>query len=160
MARYVFKEEQRFNQLWVWTLITLAIVMTISSIKSTPTTLWEIIIPIIILSSIVLLFGKIQLNTRIDERGLSFSYFPFIKKRTFSIDHIQKLELIEYNSLLKYGGWGIRYNFDMWAYNISGKHGLVVHLKDKKFLLGTQKPEEMKKAIEQFSILKGGDHAS
>lgn len=58
------------------------------------------------------------------------------------------------NYVFKFGGWGIRYNFAMWEYNVSGNQGLIVTLKDKKFLIGTQKPEEMQKAIKQFKELK------
>lgn len=56
--------------------------------------------------------------------------------------------------LFKFGGWGIRYNFTMWGYNVAGNQGLKVPLKDKKFLIGTQKPEEMRSAIKQFEELK------
>jgi hypothetical protein len=103
---------------------------------------------------IVILFAILQLKTRIDENSLTFSFFPLIGKRTYTIDQIEKLELIEYNSLTKFGGWGIRYNFDMWGYNVGGKHGLIVTLKDKKFLIGTQKSKELQKAIDQFNQLK------
>jgi hypothetical protein len=154
MAKFVFKETQRFNQPWIWAIMVLVIGVTFYGIFTQPIEGWEVIIPIIILGLVVMLFVTLQLKTRIDANGLSFSYFPLIGKRKYSIDQIEKLELIEYNSLTKFGGWGIRYNFTMWAYNVGGKYGLIVTLKDKKFLIGTQKPEEMQKAIKQFEELK------
>lgn len=160
MATYVFKETQKFNQPWIWGLLTSAFAYIFLGIFSYEEVSLQTLLPIIIVSLIIVVFASMRLKTRIDESGLTFSFFPFIGDRKYNLKDIQKLELIEYNSIFKFGGWGIRYNFFMWAYNVRGKHGLVVHLKDKKFLLGTQKPEEIKKAIEQFSLLKGGDHAS
>lgn len=154
MGSYVFKETQRFNQPWIWAVMVLVTGITFYGIFTQPIEGWEVIIPIIILGLVFMLFVSLQLKTRIDENGLSFSYFPLIGQRKYSTDQIEKLELIEYNSLTKFGGWGIRYNFTMWAYNVGGKHGLIVSLKDKKFLIGTQKPEEMQKAIKQFEELK------
>lgn len=158
MATSIFRETQRFKQPWIWAIIILATGTIIYGMISQPIEGWEVVIPIIILGLVILLFVSMQLKTRIDESSLTFSFFPFIRQRKYSPDQIKSLELIEYNSLLKFGGWGIRYNFDMWAYNVGGKHGLVITLKDKKFLIGTQKPEEMKKAIQQFRELKESNH--
>jgi hypothetical protein len=159
MKQYVFKETQRFKQPWIWGILILVTGITLYGIISQPIKGWEAVIPIIILGLVLMLFVSMQLKTRIDESSLTFSFSPFIGPRKYSIDQIQNLELIEYNSLLKFGGWGIRYNFDMWAYNVGGNHGLIVTLKSKKFLIGTQKPDEMQKAIDQFNELKSGNHA-
>jgi hypothetical protein len=154
MANFVFKETQRFNQLWVWAILLVVAGITFYGIITQSSEGWDIVIPVIIIGLVVILFVILQLKTRIDENSLSFSFFPLIGKRTYTIDQIEKLELIEYNSLTKFGGWGIRYNFDMWGYNVGGKHGLIVTLKDKKFLIGTQKSKELKKAIDQFNQSK------
>lgn len=159
MASYIFKEIQRFNQPWFWGILILATGIILYGIISQPIEGWEAVILIIILGLAILLFASMQLKTRIDESGLTFSFLPLIGKRKYSNEQIQKLELIAYNSLFKFGGWGIRYNLNMWAYNVKGGHGLVVHLKDRKFLIGTQKPEELKNAVEQFNELKSGNHA-
>ncbi|MBW3470493.1 hypothetical protein [Arthrospiribacter ruber] len=63
------------------------------------------------------------------------------------------------NYVFKFGVWGIRYNFTMWGYNVAGNQGLKVTLKDKKFLIGTQKPEETRSAIKQFEELKSAYNA-
>jgi hypothetical protein len=101
-----------------------------------------------------------KLSVKINGNSLVFDFFPLIRERKYQFEVIKSMELIEYNSLLKYGGWGIRYNFDSWAYNTGGKYGIMVHLKDKKFLLGTHKPAEVRKAIEQFNNFKLQSHGS
>jgi hypothetical protein len=160
MAFSVFKETQRFNQPWIWVILLLATGIIFYGLLSQPMEEWEIVIPIMIIGLVILLLVSMKLKTRIDNVALSFSYFPLIRRRTYPLSDIENLELIAYNSIFKFGGWGIRYNFEMWAYNVRGKDGLVVTLKQKKFLIGTQKPEEMQKAINQFKELKSGNHAS
>ena len=160
MANFVFKETQRFNQPWIWAILLLVVGITFYGIIIQSSEGWDVVIPIMIIGLVIILFFILQLKTRIDENGLTFSFFPLIGKRTYSIDQIEKLELIEYNSLIKFGGWGIRYNFNMWGYNVGGKHGLIITLKDKKFLIGTQKPKELQKAIDQFKQSKSVKNGS
>jgi hypothetical protein len=160
MASFIFKESQGFRQPWIWAILLAGVGITVYGILTQPIHDWGIAIPITILGLVILLFLSFKLTTRIDENGLSFSFFPLIGKKLYQLDKIENLELIEYNSLLKFGGWGIRYNFDMWGYNVGGKHGLIVTLKDKKFLIGTQKPKEMQLAIDQFKKLKSERHGS
>jgi len=158
MAQYIFKETQRFTQLWIWAILLIVTGITVYGIITQPFEGWEAVLPLVIIGLVITLFINMKLETRIDENSLTFSFFPLIGKRKYWLDQIESLELIEYNSLVKFGGWGIRYNLDMWGYNVGGKHGLIVTLKDKKFLLGTQKPVEMQKAIDHFRNIKSGNH--
>ncbi|EOZ97191.1 hypothetical protein A33Q_1730 [Indibacter alkaliphilus LW1] len=159
MGNYVFKETQQFKQPWIWGIVLVASGIIFFGLFSQPIKDWEMAIPIIILALVILLLAKMQLKTRIDNSTLTFSFFPLIRKRTYKLSEIEKLELIKYNSIFNFGGWGIRYNFSMWGYNVAGNQGLIVSLKDKKFLIGTQKPEEMQKAIKQFEELKSAYNA-
>jgi hypothetical protein len=159
MSKYVFSETQRFNQLWIW--LVLAIVGGVFFYKIVSETMesGEILLFVFATGLVVLVLNSMRLEIRIDDQALSFTYFPFIPKRSYPIHQIDNLELIKYNSLFKFGGWGIRYNGIMWAYNVSGKFGVLVTLNDRKFLLGTQRPKEMKVAIENFKHLKSGQDA-
>ena len=72
-------------------------------------------------------------------------FFPFVKKE-FQWSEIQKSKVVNYGFV---GGWGIRL-FTKYGtvYNIRGNKGLAIELKNgKKYLIGTQKEEEMKKFI-------------
>ncbi len=101
---------------------------------------------------------SLKLKIRIDSNSLSYSYFPFIKTRTYHFEEIESMELIEYNGLMDYGGWGIKWNLDSWSYTTGGKHGIMVKTNKKKFLLGTQMPFEAQKAIDQFTEFKFQSH--
>jgi hypothetical protein len=161
MSNYIFKETQRFNQLWIWMLLAFSAGIVFFAVfnpnESGPGDLW---IPIGIIGLLFVLFISLTLTTRIDSDSLSFSYFPFVSKRKYFFKDIESMELKKYNSLWEYGGWGLRYNFDSWAYNTGGRFGIVVKTKDKKFLLGTHKPDEAKKAVAMFEAYKSKDHGS
>lgn len=162
MAQYVFKETQKFTQIWILAILLLVNSITVWGMFFTnppkPTEGWENVVAITILLLVNGLLLSLTLKTRITSTSLSFSFFPFIQERKYSFGEIESMELIEYNSLLKYGGWGIRYNFDSWAYNTGGKFGIMVTTKSKKFLLGTHKPEEAEKAITHFLETKSQNH--
>lgn len=162
MANYLFQEAQRIRRFWIWGITILVIGIVLSSIfLSSGTSLdWGIVFPIGILALVYILLFKMELKTRIDQDSLSFSYFPFIKERKYRFEEIDSMDLIEYNGLLEYGGWGIKWNFDSWSYTTGGKHGILVKTKKKKFLLGTQKPAEAQKAIDQFNEFKSQSNGS
>ncbi|MFL0684683.1 MAG: hypothetical protein ACJLTB_15905 [Algoriphagus aquaeductus] len=162
MANYLFQEAQRIRRFWIWGITILVIGIVLSSIfLSSGTSLdWGIVFPIGILALVYILLFKMELKTRIDQDSLSFSYFPFIKERKYRFEEIDSMDLIEYNGLLEYGGWGIKWNLDSWSYTTGGKHGILVKTKKKKFLLGTQKPAEAQKAIDQFNEFKSQSNGS
>lgn len=162
MANFIFQENQRFRQFWIWTILILAsgIVVGSAILSSAEKLDWELALPLGIIGLVSVLLFKLELKTRIDQDSLCFSYFPFIKERKYRIKEIASMELIEYNGLLEYGGWGIKWNGNSWSYTTGGKYGILVKTPNKKFLLGTQKPQEAKAAVAQFNEFKLQSHGS
>ena len=76
-------------------------------------------------------------------------FFPLVKKRV-NWKEIKTAEIVNYGFV---GGWGIR----LWTkygtvYNMKGNKGLAIALTDgNKFLIGTQKPEELTAILEKIS---------
>jgi hypothetical protein len=93
-------------------------------------------------------FLSISLETKIYTEGISIRFYPIQLKHMFlSWDEIEKVEIIKYNPILEYGGWGYRgfKNSSKRALNISGNKGIKIYFFDgKSLLVGTQKPEEFK----------------
>lgn len=161
MGNYIFKETQRFTQLWIWMLMVfVAGIVFFRAFSLEEINYSDILIPMGAIGLVFTLFLALTLKTTIDSHSLSFSYFPFIRKRKYNFTEIESMELIEYNSLWEYGGWGIRFNFDSLAYNTGGRFGIKVKTKDKKFLLGTHKPVEAKKAIAMFKAFQTKKYGS
>jgi hypothetical protein len=162
MANFIFQEVQRIGRIWIWgVLIMVSTIIITSIILSSESSLgWGIAIPIGILALVNILLFKLELKTRIGQDSLCFSYFPFIKERKYSFEDIVSLELIQYNGLWEYGGWGIKWNGDMWSYTTGGKFGFLVKTERKKFLLGTQNPKDAQKVIELFKEYKSNSYGS
>ncbi len=161
MTTPIFNETQRFRQVWIWTILLVITGIAVGTmiyqlINDTQTSLGELIIPVGILVFVNGLFFSMHLTTRFDSESISYSYFPFLGQRKYNWKEIESMELIAYNGLLEYGGWGIKWNGDCWSYTTGGTHGILIKTKDKKFLLGTQNPTEVKKVIDHFNTSTHG----
>jgi len=158
VAERIFQENQKFRKVYIWLIMIISILLLlatsilpfIDNINSKG--IWLVLIFII---GTVALLASIKMQIRIDHNKLMFRYIPFINTwKAYSFHEIQEMKLIKYNSLMQFGGWGIRYNFDSWLYNTGGKYGIKVRVGKKKFILGTYKPEEAEMAIIQYRNYK------
>jgi hypothetical protein len=99
----------------------------------------------------LIFFISISLETKIFEDGISVRFFPIqLKPIYFKWDDISKVEIVTYNPILEYGGWGYRgFNFSRKrALNIAGNKGINITFNDEKSLLiGTQKKDEVQKIL-------------
>jgi hypothetical protein len=167
----VFSETQRALRIWLIALMGLVwsafIVFTVLAIHS------QIIqgmpfgdkpmpdnVLIIFLISFNLLFMflealivMLRLEVTVDSSGISYSYFPFLSKRFIAKNEIEYAWVRKYKPIKEYGGWGYRTMFKQKAYNVWGKWGIQIVQKNKKLLLlGTQKPEEAAKVLQNLGF--------
>lgn len=155
----LFTESQRFNQWWIWLIVIFAcglpFIIFIQQIifektigdnpMSDSAVIFSLIIPVLFL----LLFYAMQLKTEITRDTLSFRFVPFVK-RTIPWKDMETFKVINYGFV---GGYGVRLTMKYGTvYNVRGKEGLFVKLKNgKTFIIGTQKPEELEKIINQIN---------
>ena len=87
--------------------------------------------------------NNINNKTRVHPFHFSFRSFPF--------ETIQSYEVITYNPIRDYGGWGIRYGLKGTAYNVKGNRGVLLEFaegsKVKKLMIGSQVPERLFEAV-------------
>jgi hypothetical protein len=153
-----FKEIQRFNQWWLWIIVSIPVLIllmeaiTIFNSQSVNRTQGILVIGIVlaftILSVVWMFLLHLETNLENGILNVNFKGMPFAK-RTIDLKEVEKLEIITYDPLFDYGGWGVRYSIRKgWCYNVSGDKGLLVTYRNKKtFLIGTQKPGELKDAL-------------
>ncbi len=168
MSYRFFKETQRFRQWWLWLImgvVFIAMMMgTIDMVEEyrdtgSMTSLVIFFVTMLIVIGLFLIIYLLTLKTKIDNEKIEFTFRPFINKpKIFKWSDIEKAYVRKYKSIREYGGWGIRYRWHSRAYNVSGNYGLQLHLKSgKKILIGTQKPEELSKFLEELIHRKRED---
>lgn len=100
-----------------------------------------------------------RLNTEITEDAISFRFRPFYRSgKVIHRDEIASFKVGTYNPILEYGGWGIRQGWQKKkvAYNVSGKEGLTLTLKNgKSILIGTRRVQAITAAMEK--MMRGKD---
>lgn len=163
MKEKVFNEVQRFSQAWIWVVLSvpgLAIIGLFAlgvnrqivhgqKFGNNPMSdqglivTFSVILLVLLLVALLLGFGR--LTTSIDVDGIRFRFFPFaLKFNLIRWEAIGKIEVISYNPIRDFGGWGIRGNKMRKAYTVSGGKALQVQLTNRKIiLLGTQKEQEL-----------------
>ena len=153
--KILFEEKQQFRQWWLWLLIlgiNAFIFYKIFIEKNYGNGSKSLaIIPIVIMLLVFILFYIMSLKTKVYKDRIEIKFFPFGIHKSYKFQNIEKMEVLKYNPLMDYGGWGIR----LGAYNISGNKGLKIHYTNKNsfkdsILIGTQKPEELSKIIKSI----------
>jgi hypothetical protein len=161
-----FCEIQQFRQTWIWLLVLpislfLIILFGYGMIKQLifgqpwggkplSNTALAIIGPLWILFGIGLsyLFSSMKLITEVRDDAIYIRFYPLSHQR-ISFEDISRYEARTYNPIREFGGWGIRYGRRAKAYNVSGTRGVQLELSNgKRILIGSQRSEELARAIE------------
>lgn len=137
-----FAETQHFRQWWLWLIMGMVVVITISSLWVTDSRRKPfeslVFIPLLL---IVLFLYYWRLDTRLDKDGIHYRAFPIFSWRTIRWDTVQSATVNSYSFV----GYGICLGFDGWVYNVTGSKELRIVKKDnQKLTIGTQKPDEVR----------------
>ena len=141
---YLFEENQKFTQWWVWVLLLWVSCSLAISINNRISLLIALLIPI--------LFYLLELRVKVNKKGLYYRFFPIhYKSYCIKTNEIERIEALKYRPLGDYGGWGIRYGFKGKCYNVKGNLGVKVFLKNGSYILfGSQKHEELEKCLKSI----------
>lgn len=159
----IFKEEQRFTQLWLMVLLSVSLLMPAGLIiqeyskQNTKMTSNQFVFGLLAILASVLLIFIFKLTTRIDEKGIHYKFFPFhLKLKVINWNDISKAYVRTYDPIGEYGGWGLKGGL-FWnkskgkCINVSGDIGIQLELKNgKKLLVGTKKENEAKSVLETY----------
>lgn len=156
----IFKEEQTYRGTWLMYLIlmlelptlTLLSVVVFTSESSDKTEGMIVLLAVFCIMALVMgLIFNLKLETRIDDKGIHYKYFPFVKWRLIEKHQIRKVDVVSFSPLTDHGGWGIKGNRTTKAYTVIGDTGLTIDVGEKKkILIGTQKPKELAEFIENW----------
>jgi len=156
----LFFEEQKPRQWWLQLLIiSYAIFITYNvylqlfhavPVMDLNIPDWLLIVLWVLFAVIIpILFYKAKLTTQVKKDGIYVQFFPFhIQSIKITPEDIKEIEILTYNPLMDYGGWGVRYGKNGNALNVYGNRGVNIKLTyARDLLIGSQKPEELYNAI-------------
>jgi hypothetical protein len=165
----LFSEKQNQTMKWIWFLLNiLALVFIVAAVQqivfnkpfgTNPAPDWAYLLILFIISFFHYMLWSSNLKTEITDEHISFEYRPFIRKpRVIKWDDVDNCYVRIYSPIKEYGGWGWRTAFTRdggKAYNVKGKIGIQLELKNgKNILIGTQKSKEAEKALKSIKSIK------
>ncbi len=152
----LFIEKQRFTQWWLWFILyglmcipLVGLVQQLLFAKpfgNKPMSDTGLLLFTLGMVLFLLFFRTLYLGTSVYSEYLHIRFYPFISKKIIWLD-VSRAEMVTYGFL----GYGIK----LWTpygtvYNIKGNRGLVIQLNnEKKYLLGTQKPDELEAVLKK-----------
>ncbi len=152
-----FEETQQLKLWWLYILLGIETIIVCSVLflgkhkmgwKELKNIYFLPILSIALPYIIIYIVTKNRLTLKIDQYGISYHYWPFVRKKHISWTAVKKAYIRKYDALSEYGGWGLRtglwFKFNDKAYIFNDKTlGLQLELDPKKVLFSTEKPDEL-----------------
>lgn len=169
--KILFFEEERFNQKWNLFLITPVCVGFIlfqiyslysqlvlkKPVGSDPLSdTWLILMSFLVIPLMIFLiwlFSVTKLTVQVDSEKILIRFYPMVKREVLLSD-IKSFEIKEFNPIIDFGGWGLRYSI-RWkttGYIMKGKVGVQIHLKNgKNLLISSERANELFRVLKEIS---------
>jgi hypothetical protein len=158
----IYREVQRFTQVWIWVLVLLPAVMAWHGAVeqlvygrpygNNPASDQGMLAIWVVFGILFPLFMfSLRLIVEVRNEGIYVKFFPLhLSFKHYSFESLLEYNVITYRPLRDYGGWGIRYGCGGKAYNVSGNRGVMLGFRNGgRLLLGSREPDILKMAIDQ-----------
>jgi hypothetical protein len=100
------------------------------------------IIALLLLLALALFYS---LTVEISDQYINLSFGIGVITKHFEIKDVRQVKPVK---IRWYYGWGIRWIFDGWLYNVSGIDAVeIIMANGKKYVIGTDEPEQLVRAI-------------
>lgn len=160
------KEVQKFNQWWIWLFGLLPLLMVITEftaifankkhIETEDLIAIALILTILVLSFLWIKMMRLETVLTYETISVHFRGLGFAKRK-YNWSEIESAEIVKYDPLWEYGGWGVKYGFNKGCcYNVRGDMGLKLKLHNggKSLMIGTQVPDQINDFIEVNQLIK------
>lgn len=146
MAAPRFREIQHLHLVFVLVLLAAGGYPLVLMLQGAP--VWPTIAPVLVVALVVVLFMPLCTTLQNGTLRVAFGLVPLFVWR-FELKDIESVEAVTYRPLRMYTGWGMRRGFDgSRALTMRGNKGVMLHLRNgKRYLIGSQKPEELAAAL-------------
>ncbi|CAL2082114.1 hypothetical protein [Tenacibaculum sp. 190524A05c] len=158
----VFKEEQRFTQLWIIVVLVMSTIVPLAlfarAYANNQMSLQDVIIAsTLILASCFFIF-VFKLTTKIDKAGIHYKFSPVhFSFKLIKWNDMEEVYTRKYDAISEFGGWGFKVNpfrkkNKSIALNIAGDDGIQILTKEgKQILIGTQQLTKVNQSIKYYT---------
>lgn len=166
----LYREVQTIQSLWFWGMILIPMAIIIYGMiqqlifkipwgNNPISNKGLAVIGLIVIIGLPLFLKMIRLEILVRDNGIFFRYAPFhFRFQRIPFENVKSYQIIQYRPLRDYGGWGIRYGKYGKVYSISGNTGFqIITSNQKKILLGTLNPNELKNAVDSIWKMNEGE---
>ena len=113
----------------------------------TPPDRFILAISSVAIASIFALVVSLRMHTTVSDGSLKVRFWPF-SRLTIPIADVKQSELIQYDPLSDFGGWGVRPGLGGIIYSVRGRSAVkIVRNGGSLIYIGTGKPEELLQSI-------------
>ena len=152
MSRY--HEEQHFHAalmgLLLLAMVFVVAITVVAVVFSRPDDALLLAIAPVVVVLVASLISLSHLDVDVTDQGVTIAFRYLWPTRRIGFAEIVGLEVRKYNSLLEYGGWGVRLGPKGWGYMTTGKEGVQLRLrKGLPVLIGSAHPRELEAAIRE-----------
>ena len=152
MSRY--HEEQHFHAallgLLLLAMVFVVVITVVAVVFSRPDDALLLAIAPVVVVLVASLISLSHLDVDVTDEGVTIAFRYLWPTRRIGFAEIVGLQVRKYNSLLEYGGWGVRLGPKGWGYMTTGKEGVQLRLrKGLPVLIGSARPRELEAAIRE-----------
>jgi|SRR5579863_1336358 len=166
-SRILFQEKQIFRRPGVWGLLSilpagfsLLLIWQVAlghSVGERPLSTANVVGWTLFLWLIYFRLITLKMVTNVQPGTLSVSIHGLWTLREMALDEIGKVEIVTYDPVAEYGGYGIRLTKHGRAYIASGGRGVrLTSIKGGKVLVGSQRPGDLARAIAEAGPADSG----
>lgn len=145
-----FRETQRFRQPWLWGLLGVQTLRAFAGLLRGKRSARETVGRLASLGAVALLLRVATLTTEVRDEGVYVKFTPFHRSfRRIPFSDLADVQATGY-SLLRYGGWGIRWSPSGIAYTVSERSGVRFERESgKSVFVGSSRPDELIAAVQE-----------
>lgn len=149
----LFEEVQNLREnKWVYVLYAVLLLLPysfFSLLKSGELDLFSAAF-LLFLFIVLVAVSRASLRVKVYTEGIVYRFLGF--KGEVLVSAVLKAEVIKLRPIVQFGGYGVRWLGNQVLFATKGDYALALHLNSGKTLyLGTQKPEEMERAIQAWN---------
>ncbi len=162
-----FKEIQKFRQPWLWTILVITALpiyyqairqlffKDVFEVYSVSESLNFTLFVFHLVTTFLLLITRLEVE--INERYISYQFFPFhLKRKSYALNQLQSATIRKFHPIRELTLWGLYVSAGSKSYHIKGRWGVQLEfVNGRQLLLGTQKPGELDQTLKAFHIQEG-----